>query len=93
MPRVIMADGCHQIDSPVSGTRYYAKGAHAHEDKVRGGVFEMSAADAAMAVRMGGAITSEAGTTRRGIGFRCTSCGFGSFLVTCSRCGGECTRE
>jgi hypothetical protein len=93
MPRVIVADGCQQVDSPVSGTRYYARGASAFEGKVRGGVFEMSDADARLAVRMGGAIVSTAGTTRRGLGWRCPACGFGSFLKACGRCGAECERE
>lgn len=93
MPRVIVADGCQQVDSPVTGTRYYARGGYAFEGKVRGGVFDMAPVDAAMAVKMGGAIVSEAGTTRRGTGFRCRACGFGSFLKTCSRCGQECERE
>ena len=87
-----MAEGCQQIDAP-SGRRYHAKGGSAFEGRVRGGVFEMTQADAAMAVKLGGAVASEAGTTRRDIGFRCGSCGFGSFVVTCSRCQGECTRE
>jgi len=33
------------------------------------------------------------GRTRRAIGYRCAACGFGSFVKTCSRCGGECERE
>lgn len=93
MTRVIVADGCQQVDSPLTGRRYYAKGARAFEGSVRGGVFDMSPADAAMAVKMGGAIASEAGTTRRGIGWRCPACGFGSFLKRCGRCGAECERE
>jgi hypothetical protein len=93
MPRVIVADGCQQVDSPLTGRRYYARGGRAFEGSVRGGVFDMDPADAQMAVRMGGAIASEAGTTRRGLGFRCPKCGFGSFLKRCGRCGGECERE
>lgn len=93
MPKVIVADGCQQIDSPVTGTRYYARGASAFEGRVRGGVFEMSDVDARMAVRMGGAIASLAGTARRALGWRCPACTFGSYLKTCGRCGAECVRE
>jgi hypothetical protein len=93
MPRVIVADGCQQIDSPVSGTRYYARGARAFEGNVRGGVFDMTPGDAALAVKMGGAIASEAGTARRSLGWRCRACGFGSFLKICGRCQSECERE
>jgi len=92
LTRVIVAEGCQQVDSP-SGRRYYARGGYAFQDRVRGGVFDMSEADAAMAVKMGGAVVSEAGTTRRGIGYRCGDCGFGSFVTACSRCGGKCKRE
>jgi lipopolysaccharide biosynthesis regulator YciM len=56
-------------------------------------VFEMHPADAAAAVKAGGAVASMAGVTRRSVGYRCGGCGFGSYTVTCSRCGGECTRE
>ena len=91
--RVIFAEGCQQIDSPVSGTRYYARGARAFEGNVRGGVFEMSDADARMAVRMGGAIASLAGTASRSAGWRCKACGFGSYVKKCGRCGAECARE
>lgn len=91
MTRVIMADGCQQID--VGGVRHYARGASAFEGTVRGGVFEMSDADARLVVKAGGAIASMAGTTRRALGWRCPSCGFGSFVRRCSKCGGECERE
>jgi hypothetical protein len=93
MTRVIVAEGCQQLDSPLTGTRYYAKGARAFEGSVRGGVFDLHPADAAMAVRMGGAIASEAGTARRALGWRCPACDFGSYLRMCGRCGAECERE
>lgn len=93
MQRVILADGCQQIDSPVTGTRYYARGGRAFQGDVRGGVFEMSETDAKLAVKAGGAIASLAGTARRGHGWRCPKCGFGSFLKTCGRCQSECERE
>lgn len=91
MPKVIVAEGCREIDSPYSGKRYYAQGGR--KGYSQGGSFEMDAADAKLAVRMGGAIASESGPTRRGIGYRCPDCGFGSFLKSCSRCGSECERE
>jgi hypothetical protein len=90
MPRVIVAEGCREVDSP-SGTRYYARGGR--KGYMQGGSFDMSPADAAMAVRMGGAVASLAGATRRALGWRCPSCGFGSFLKLCSKCGEECVRE
>lgn len=93
MQRVIFADGAQQIDSPVTGTRYYARGASALQGVVKGGVFEMSDTDARLAVKAGGAIASLAGTTRRATGWRCKGCGFGSFLKRCGRCGAECERE
>lgn len=36
---------------------------------------------------------SLAGVTRRRVGFRCETCGFGSYFKICSKCGGECRRE
>lgn len=92
MPKVIVAEGCQQLDSP-SGRRYFARGASAFQGTVKGGVFEMTEADARLAVRMGGTIAGEAGTAKRSVGFRCGACGFGTFVKTCSRCGGECSRE
>jgi hypothetical protein len=91
MTRVIVAEGCREVDSP-SGRRYYA-GRGDRKGYMQGGSFDMDPADARLAVRMGGALASEAGTTRRSTGFRCGHCGFGSFLRQCSRCGGRCERE
>jgi hypothetical protein len=89
LTRVIVAEGCREIDS--GGTRYYARGgAKGYE---QGGAFDMSDRDARLAVKMGGAVASMAGTTRRRLGWRCPSCGFGSFLKRCGRCGKECERE
>lgn len=33
------------------------------------------------------------GVTSRKTGYRCPTCGHGSFFVTCGRCGGACERE
>jgi hypothetical protein len=89
--RVIVAEGCREIDSPRTGRRYYARGGQ--RGYQQGGTFDMHPADAKLAVRMGGAIASLAGPARRGVGFRCPSCGFGSFFKRCSQCGSECERE
>ena len=90
MPKVIVPAGCREIDAP-SGRRYYARGgARGYQ---QGGLFEMSGTDAKLAVKMGGAIASLAGTARRSAGFRCPACGFGSWLRLCGRCSAECERE
>ena len=57
-----------------------------------GRVFEMHPADAAAAVKAGGAVASLAGVTRRAIGYRC-ECGFRPVVRECSRCGGDAVRE
>jgi hypothetical protein len=90
MPKVIVAAGCREIDAP-SGRRYYARGGK--RGYQQGGLFAMSDADAKLAVRMGGAIASLAGTAPRSAGFRCPECDFGSWLRVCGRCGAECERE
>ena len=36
---------------------------------------------------------SVTGATSKLVGFRCRTCGFGSFFRHCSRCGAECARE
>ena len=57
-----------------------------------GRVFEMHPADAAAAVKAGGAVASLAGVTRRAIGYAC-ACGFRPVVRSCSRCGGDAVRE
>lgn len=58
------------------------------------GLFDMPEAAAKHTIKYeGGQVPSLSGTTRTGQGFRCLVCGFGSFFVTCSRCGGNCGRE
>lgn len=91
MTRVIMAEGCREIDG-VTGRRYYA-GHGSARGYAKGGSFDMHPADARALVKAGGAIVSQAGATARGIGYRCAACGFGSFLRRCGRCGAECERE
>lgn len=71
-----------EIDG-VTGQRYRAKD----------GIYDMHPRDARAAVKYGGSWPSLAGPTRRGIGYRCTECGFGSFFAKCSRCGGTAVRE
>ena len=84
MTRVILAHGVAQVDAP-SGRRYGGN--------TPGRVFDMDPADARAVVKAGGALASLAGAARRRDGYRCGSCGFGSFVRTCSRCGGACERE
>ena len=79
-----MANDVAQIDG-VTGLRYGGNRP--------GRVFDMHPADAAAAVKAGGAMASLAGTSRRATGYRCPACGFGSYVATCSRCGEACARE
>lgn len=59
----------------------------------KSGFFDMSKRDAKALVEIGGFVPSLSGSTRSRLGFRCPSCGFGSYLRSCGRCGGECERE
>jgi hypothetical protein len=81
---VILGANIAQVDAP-SGIRYTAGSG--------GGLFETAPRDAKAIVAAGGAIASLAGTARRGTGYRCAACGFGSYLRRCGRCGGDCDRE
>ena len=72
-----------EVDAP-SGARY-------RRDK--GGLFDMSPSDAQALVKGGGFFPSLAGSTKKHIGYRCTSCGFGTYVKTCGRCGGRCEKE
>ena len=91
MTRALVAEGCREMD--IGGQRFYA-GDGSRKSYEKGGLFrDVPPEFARQVVKIGGAIASESGTTRRGLGFRCTVCGFGSFLRRCGRCGGECERE
>jgi hypothetical protein len=74
--------GAIEIDGP-SGRRY----------DFRKGIQDVSKSDAKAILDWGGFLPSMTGPTRKGIGYRCTKCGFGSFFKTCSRCGSDATRE
>lgn len=84
MTKAILANDIAQIDG-LSGRRYGGNRP--------GQVFDMTPGDAAAVVKLGGALASLSGTTRRSIGYRCPGCGFGSCVRRCSRCGSECHRE
>ncbi len=72
-----------EVDAP-SGARY-------RRDE-KSGLFDMSEADAKALVKGGGFYPSLSGSTRKGIGYRCTRCGFGSYFRRC-KCGGSCEKE
>lgn len=58
------------------------------------GSFHMGDRQAKAAVKGdGGFIIPEMGPARRGVGYICTDCGWGSYFTKCSRCGGSCVRE
>lgn len=59
----------------------------------RQGMFNMTESDARAMVASGGFLPSMAGTTRAGLGYRCPSCGHGSFFKTCGKCNTECEKE
>ena len=83
MKVVPQAGNCKEVEV---GGRVYRTG--------RDGLFDMPERAARVTVAQeGGQWPALSGITRRGQGFVCASCGFGSWFRTCSRCGGECERE
>lgn len=89
MTHVIVAEGCRELD--IRGVRHYARGGRKGYEQ--GGSFDVAPDVAKLVVKMGGAIASQVTAAARGVGYRCGNCGFGSFIRSCSRCGGECERE
>jgi hypothetical protein len=80
---VPQASNCKEIEV---GGRVYRAG--------RNGLIDMPENAARYTVALeGGQWPALSGITRRGQGFKCAGCGFGSWFTKCSRCGGECTRE
>lgn len=82
----VMAEDIRQKGTTVNGVSY---------DFHRG--FAEMRDDHAIAHLRAGNLPNPAlsGATRRGLGFRCTRCGRGSFFTACGRtgCGGTCERE
>lgn len=58
----------------------------------RDGVYNMHPADARMLRAAGGFTPNLAGAAPARSGYRCGTCGFGSWFTTCGRCGGVCTK-
>lgn len=82
----IMAETSAQVATNINGTEYRAKR----------GYFEMSPEHAKAHAAFGNLPTPSALLpVGRSAGYRCVNpdCGFGSFVVTCSRCNGHCERE
>lgn len=82
MKVVPQATNCREIE--VGGKIY---------KRTRSGLFDMPEHVAKHVIKHeGGQAVALSGITRKGQGFNCIDCGFGSFFTTCSRCGGTCTR-
>jgi hypothetical protein len=80
---VPQAGNCREIE--VGGRVYRRR---------RNGLFDMPDAVGRYVVKNeGGQEAALSGTTRSEFGYRCGSCGFGSFFSTCGRCGGSAVRE
>lgn len=81
MTMVVMAPAKAAVEcTGLSGVTY----------KARDGRYTMSDGDGKALLKYGGFKPSLSGTARSSHGRTCQSCGFGSWFVTCSRCGGTC---
>jgi lipopolysaccharide biosynthesis regulator YciM len=85
MTRVILANDVAQLQDQRTGRIYGGN--------TPGRVFDVPDHLAKDVKAAGGAMCSLTGSRRRGVGYRCTTCGFESYIRTCSRCGGACERE
>jgi hypothetical protein len=80
----VRAEDRKQVEADVNGRRY----------RQRDGYFHMKPEDASYHLKVGNLPSPSAALpVGRAKGYRCTACGFGSFFVTCSQCGGRCERE
>jgi hypothetical protein len=81
----VPAEDRRQVQTEINGRRYTA----------RDGFFEMPERDARIHLKSADMPGSwqVRGVPEPSRGYRCPGCGFGSFFVRCSRCGGTCTRE
>lgn len=79
---------------PAEDRRQVATVINGREYRARDGFFHMPDADAHIHLKSANMPTwGLPGVARRRDGYRCGTCGFGSFFTTCSRCGGTCHRE
>lgn len=80
-------------DGAVAGME--VKGSHTGRvTRYQGRIAEVDNPAHAKALLAEGAFpASLTGVAVRSVGFRCPSCGFGSYLKTCGRCGGQCEKE
>jgi hypothetical protein len=80
----VPAEDRRQVETVIDGHAYRA----------RDGFFEMPDPHARVHLKAGNLPSPNLARVSRGrVGYRCTSCGFGSFVKTCSRCGGTCEKE
>lgn len=83
MKVVPQASNCREIEV---GGRIYRRN--------RKGLFDMPEAAAKYTIAQdGGQVPALSGITRKGIGYRCPMCGFGSYFDVCNRCKTLCVRE
>jgi hypothetical protein len=86
--RLLAPDGLvKQTEVPQAG------GAVRRYDAHDGGIYTVTDSDARVLRQAGFTEASPGGAFSRSSGRRCRDCGFGSFFVTCSRCGGTCEKE
>lgn len=58
------------------------------------GTFHMSSDAAKRAAKPGDAfVVPDLGPARKGVGYVCSDCGWGSYFVKCGRCGSECRKD
>jgi len=80
----VPAEDIKQVQHDINGVRYTA----------RDGWFNMPDEHARIHLAAANMPTPNLARVGRGrVGYRCASCGFGSFFATCSRCGATCERE
>lgn len=80
-------------DGAMKETEVPLPGGASRRYRANDGVYTVSDSDAAVMKAAGFTESVPGGTFRRNVGRRCTTCGFGSFFTTCSRCGGTCEKE
>lgn len=79
---------------PAEDRRQVATVINGREYRARDGFFQMPDTHARIHLKSANMPNWQLpGVPSRQDGYRCPGCGFGSFFVRCSRCGGTCHRE